>query len=115
MIILIAIVIGILCGLLTDFNIPPQYTQYMAVAILAALDSIFGGLVGSLQKNFKLDVFISGLVTNSIFAAFLTYIGNKLEVDIYMAAVVAFGTRLFQNFATIRRFLLNKFNKRGII
>ncbi|NLM49911.1 MAG: DUF1290 domain-containing protein, partial [Clostridiaceae bacterium] len=50
-----------------------------------------------------------------IFAAFLTYIGNKLEVDIYMAAVVAFGTRLFQNFATIRRFLLNKFNKRGII
>ncbi|MGE4284242.1 MAG: small basic family protein [Clostridia bacterium] len=111
MILLIALVLGLIIGLATPIHIPSQYSSYVAIAILAALDSVFGGITASSQKNFNIKIFISGFFGNALLAAFLTYIGEKLDVDIYLAAVIVFGTRLFQNFATIRRFLLNKYLK----
>lgn len=41
-------------------------------------------------------------------AALLAYIGVQLGVDLYLAAVVAFGVRLFQNIAIIHRIAFNK-------
>ncbi|MBZ4644980.1 MAG: hypothetical protein PWR27_638 [Petroclostridium sp.] len=111
MILIIGLVIGLVIGFLTPIHIPSQYSSYVAIAILAALDSVFGGITASSQKNFDIKIFISGFFGNALLAALLTYIGKKLDVDIYLAAVVVFGTRLFQNFAIIRRFLLNKYLK----
>lgn len=111
MIIIFGLLFGILLALLVNFHIPPQYTAYMAVAILAALDSVFGGICANMQKKFNLKIFITGFFGNAILATLLTLLGKKLDVDLYLAAVIIFGTRMFQNFAFIRRFFLNKYAK----
>jgi len=106
--ILLALVIGIAFGLFVPVNIPAAYTSYVAIAILAGLDSVFGGFAATINNNFKMKIFITGFFSNALLAIALTYIGKLLDVDIYLAGVIVFGTRLFQNFAVIRRFLLNK-------
>ena len=111
---LLGLVVGIIIGVLLP-NIPVAYSKYMAVAILACLDSVFGGLAASMQGKFDMRIFISGFFSNAMLAAGLAYIGDKLGADIYMAAIFAFGNRLFLNFAIIRRYLLNKFQKKDNI
>jgi small basic protein len=74
--------------------------------LLAALDSIFGALKASLNGRYENAVFLTGLITNSAAAAALTYLGDKLGVELYFAAIFAFGVRIFQNIAVIRRQLL---------
>jgi small basic protein len=89
-------------------SIPDKFSPYMSVAILACLDSVFGAIRASLSKNFKADIFISGFFGNAVLAVALAYLGDKLGVPIYLAAVVVFGGRIFDNFAIIRRLLLEK-------
>lgn len=115
MFIIVGLLLGVILGLLAGFHIPVQYSVYMAVGILAALDSVFGGLSAYLEKNFKLDIFLTGFFTNALLAVGLTYIGKLLDADLYLAALLVFGARLFQNFAKIRRLLLNKLIKRDKI
>ena len=40
----------------------------------------------------------------------LTYLGQKLNVDIYLAAIVVFVGRMFNNLAIIRRYYLQKWS-----
>ncbi|ABN51681.1 MAG TPA: DUF1290 domain-containing protein [Hungateiclostridium thermocellum] len=115
MIPLFGLIIGILIGIFIPYSIPEQYSSYVAVAILAALDSVFGGIVSTIQKKFDMGIFLSGFFGNALLAAALTYIGDKLGIQIYFAAIFAFGNRLFLNFAVIRRFLLNKLTKKDNI
>lgn len=102
--------IGLAIGIFIGFNIPvllPQdYAKYMSVAVLAAMDSVFGGIRAAMEDKFDQDIFISGFFSNALLAAGLTFIGDRLSIDLYLAAVVAFGVRLFQNLAIIRRHLL---------
>lgn len=99
------LVVGITLGLLTDITIPEQYTLYLSIAILAALDTLFGGIRAYLEKKFDQMIFISGFFFNICLAVFLAFVGVQLGIDLYLAAVFAFGVRLFQNIAIIRRFL----------
>ncbi|MCK9217239.1 MAG: small basic family protein [Firmicutes bacterium] len=108
---LLGLLIGIIIGFLSPVTIPIQYSTYMSIAILAALDSVFGGIRSSLENTFDVEIFISGFFANAILAAALTYIGDQLGVPIYYAAIFAFGVRLFQNFAIVRRYLLVKIKK----
>ncbi len=108
---LLGLLIGILIGFLAPVTMPIQYSTYMSIAILAALDSVFGGLRSSLENTFDIEIFISGFFANTVLAAILTYIGDQLGVPIYYAAVFAFGVRLFQNFAIIRRYILVRIKK----
>lgn len=108
---LLGLLIGIMIGFLSPVTIPIQYSTYMSIAILAALDSVFGGIRSSLENTFDVEIFISGFFANAILAAALTYIGDQLGVPIYYAAIFAFGVRLFQNFAIVRRYLLVKIKK----
>ena len=103
---IIGLLLGVIIGLLSPITIPIQYSSYMSVAILAALDSVFGGIRSSIEKTFNIEIFISGFFGNAVLAAILTYIGDQLGVPIYYAAIFAFGVRLFQNFAIIRRYIL---------
>lgn len=112
LILIFCVVLGTMLALFVPFNIPIDFTQYAAVAILAGFDSIFGGLVANLNNNFKLDIFLSGFFGNAILAAVITYIGTLLNVDLSIAAIVVFGTRLFQNFAVLRRFFINKYSEK---
>jgi len=111
MIPILGLIAGIIIGVMMPVNIPSEYSNYVAVAILAALDSVFGGIAANLQGKFNIKIFLSGFFGNAILAALLAYIGDKLGIAIHMAAIFAFGNRLFLNFAIIRRFLLNKFTK----
>lgn len=106
MIAFIGLLIGVFLGLVLNVNIPEALSPYMSVAILACLDSVFGALRASLSKNFKADIFISGFFGNALLAAGLAYLGDKLGIPIYIAAVIVFGGRIFDNFATIRRLLI---------
>jgi small basic protein len=112
---ILGLIVGILLGVFIPYNIPYQYSNYVAVAILAALDSVFGGIAATLQGKFDLKVFLSGFFGNALLAAGLAYIGDQLGIQIYLAAIFAFGNRLFLNFAIIRRFLLNKYSKKDNI
>lgn len=109
LIVVFCIILGTMLALFVPFNIPVEITRYAAVAILAGFDSIFGGLVAYFNNNFKLNIFMSGFFGNAILAAIITYIGKLLNVDLSIAAIVVFGTRLFQNFAILRRFLISKY------
>jgi len=109
MFIIIGIIVGFLAAFFTPIVISPTYSVYVATAILAALDSILGGLTAILNKNFYSMIFITGLFGNAVLAAFIIFLGEKLGLDLYLAVVVVFGTRFFQNFAAIRRFLVNKY------
>jgi len=105
---LLGLAIGIILGLQFPLHLPVAYAKYMSVAVLAALDSIFGGLRAGLEDRFDNAVFVTGFFSNTLLAGILAYIGDQLGVELYLAAVFAFGVRLFQNLAIIRRFLLKK-------
>lgn len=108
----LGLVVGVAIGLVSNFSIPVAFSSYLSIAILASLDTVFGGIRASLEKTFDDFVFLTGFFTNVIVAVLLTYIGNQLNVDLYLAAVVAFGVRLFQNIAIIRRIMFNKVSHR---
>lgn len=112
MIAFIGLIVGIIIGIVWKVNIPDKFSPYISVAILACLDSVFGAIRSSLSKNFEADIFISGFFGNAVLAAGLAYLGDKLGVPIYLAAVIVFGGRIFDNFAIIRRVLLERAKSR---
>lgn len=111
----IAILIGCILGAIVGINAPIisySYSSYLAIAIIAALDSVFGGIAGTLKGEFNFKVFISGFFCNSILSMLLTYLGNKLNVDIYLAAIVVFVGRMFLNLTIIRKYYIEKWSKK---
>lgn len=107
----IAILIGCIIGAIVGMNsplIPYTVSGYLAIGIMAALDSVFGGIKSVVQKNFDMKIFVSGFFINSITAVLLTYLGNKLNVDIALAAIVVFVGRIFIDLAIIRRYYVEK-------
>ncbi|HEX3015492.1 MAG TPA: small basic family protein [Desulfobacteria bacterium] len=104
----LGLLIGLMIGFYAPVQVPVEYTKYLSVALLAALDSVFGGIRAGMEDHFDSGVFISGFFCNTLLAAILAYIGDRLGVDLYYAAIFAFGVRLFQNLAIIRRHLLKK-------
>ncbi|RSK26945.1 DUF1290 domain-containing protein [Bacillus sp. HMF5848] len=107
----VGLLIGLLLGILSDFRVPDEYSNYLSIAVLAALDTLFGGIRAHLQGIYDNRVFVSGFFFNIILAASLAFLGVHLGVDLYLAAVFAFGVRLFQNIAVIRRMLLTRWNR----
>ena len=113
--ILIAIIIGCILGAIIGINLPIisyTYSTYLAIAIIAALDSVFGGITGVLKGEFDFKVFISGFFCNAILSMLLTYLGTKLNVDIYLAAIVVFVGRMFINLTIIRKYYIDKWSKK---
>lgn len=109
---LIGLIIGLLIGLILNFDIPEAYTSYVAVGILAAIDSVIGALTANLQHRFNMRLFVTGFVGNSAIAVALAALGDQLDIPLSLAAVFAFGNRIFINFSTIRRFLLERWDNR---
>ena len=113
--IIIAIFIGCMLGIIFGINAPMisyTYSSYLAIAIIAALDSVFGGITSVIKKNFDLKIFITGFFGNAILSILLTILGQKLNVDIYLAAIVVFVGRMFTNLGIIRRYYVDKWSKR---
>lgn len=110
----LGLILGLTLGLLTDIQIPAIYENYLSIAVLAALDTIVGGIRANLQQVYDDKVFITGFFFNIALAIGLAFIGVHLGVDLYLAAVFAFGVRLFQNIAIIRRILIQKWEDRHV-
>ena len=113
--IFIAILIGCILGALIGINAPMisyTYSSYLAIAIIAALDSVFGGITSVIKKNFDLKIFVTGFFGNAILAILLTILGQKLNVDIYLAAIVVFVGRMFLNLTIIRKYYIDKWSKK---
>ncbi len=109
------ILLGCILGAILGINAPVisyTYSSYLAIAIIAALDSVFGGISSVLKKNFDLKIFASGFFCNAILSILLTYLGEKLNVDIYLAAIVVFVGRMFTNLTIIRRYYVDKWSNK---
>ncbi|MEW6448387.1 MAG: small basic family protein [Bacillota bacterium] len=104
----IGLVLGVAVGLHLPLVFPQAYGKYIGLAMLAALDSVFGGVRASMEDRFDNAIFLSGFFANALLAAGLVFVGDRLGVELYTAAIVAFGVRLFQNLGVIRRRLLKK-------
>jgi small basic protein len=100
---LAGLLVGVLAGLVLDVNVNFEFSRYTAVAILAALDSVLGAVRAELDGVYDNRIFISGFITNAIVAVILTFIGDRLSIDLYLVALITFGFRIFNNVALIRR------------
>ena len=100
LILLLFVIAGILTGL--NVVVPYSFSQYIAVAILACLDSVFGAFSANIEKKFKMNVFLTGFFGNSLIAIFL---------DLYLGAVIVFTGRLLNNFTVIRHEALGKIDE----
>lgn len=111
----IAILIGCIIGALMGMNapiIPYSLSGYLAISIIAALDSVFGGIASVVKGDFDLKIFVSGFFGNAILSILLTYLGERLNVDIYLAAIVVFVGRMFVNLAIVRRYYIDKWTSK---
>ena len=107
MIPLIALVIGAVLGLILQPSVPGVIAPYLPVAVVAALDAIFGGVRARLDGTFSDRVFLISFLTNVVLATFLVFLGEQLGVgsELSTAVVVVLGVRIFQNLAAVRRHL----------
>lgn len=104
---------GIAIGYVLPLNFALIYGRYLSMAVLAALDASFGGLRAHYEGTFRQHIFVTGFFSNILLATFLTYVGDRLGVELYQAAVVAFGIRLFNNLGRIRRHLIAERERRA--
>ena len=112
MLLFFAVLIGILCGVFIPYNIPPSFTPFLAMGLLAACNTLFGGIAAQMHHKFEVSTFVTGFFTNTILSMALTFAGAKLGVDFSLAAIVYFGTRIFNNLAKIQHCILQKDSKR---
>lgn len=103
---LAGLLLGVLLGLILQVSVSFELARYSAVAILAALDSVLGAVRAELDGTFSDRIFLSGFITNALVAVLLTFLGDRLGIDLYLVALVAFGLRIFNNVALIRRHFL---------
>lgn len=108
---ILGLIIGVAIGLYIPLTIAAGYSLYLSVGILAALDSVIGAIRANIENQFDSAIFLSGFVLNSLIAMFLAYAGDLLGIPLYYAAIFAFGMRLFNNLARIRRDMIFKFRK----
>lgn len=107
--ILAGFIVGVVAGIFAPFTFPIIYARYLSIAVLAALDTAFGGLRSSLEGSYDNGIFITGFFTNALLAAGLVYLGDRIGVEnLYLAGVAAMGIRMFQNLGFIRRALFTK-------
>jgi small basic protein len=107
MIAALALVVGIVLGLIFHPTVPTGLEPYLPIAVVAALDAVFGGLRARLDGIFDAKVFVVSFVSNVLVAALIVFLGDKLGVggQLSTAVVVVLGIRIFGNAAAIRRHL----------
>lgn len=105
MIAALALVVGVIVGFIVRPTVPGWVEPYLPIAVVAALDAVFGGVRARLDGVFDAKVFVVSFVSNVIVAALIVFLGDKLGVgsQLSTAVVVVLGIRIFGNAAAIRR------------
>ncbi len=101
----IGLIIGVVVGIIVEPTVPQALQPYLPIAVVAALDALFGGLRAYLDGIFDDRVFVVSFLSNVLIAAVLVLLGDQLGVGTQMttAVVVVLGIRIFSNTAAIRR------------
>ena len=109
MIAVLGLVIGIVLGLVLRPDVPLALDPYLPIAVVAALDAVFGGLRAYLDGIFDDKVFVISFVSNVVIAAGIVFLGDKLGVggQLSTGVIVVLGIRIFSNVAAIRRHLFH--------
>jgi len=102
---LLGLVVGVVAGLVLEPTVPVWLQPYLPIAVVAALDAVFGGLRAVLDGIFDDRVFTVSFLSNIVVAALMVYLGDQLGVGSQLATgvVVVLGIRIFSNAAAIRR------------
>lgn len=110
----IGLIVGVVIGVILKIDIPIEYTKYSAVIIIGLLDALFGAARAEMSHD-KYDsaIFLSGLFFNIALAVGITFLGDRLGLDLYLAATVVFTFRIFTNVGIIRRAALHKWLKKA--
>ena len=105
---IVALIAGIVLGLVLRPSVPDIIQPYLPIAVVAALDAVFGGLRAYLEHIFDAKVFVISFVFNALVAALIVYVGDQLGVGTQLstAIIVVLGIRIFGNAAALRRLLL---------
>ena len=112
-IVIVSVLLGLVIGYSSPLVIPVAYSKIFSVALVAALDAAFGGLRAVVSERFDKRVFVTGFFSNTLLAAVLVFIGDRLGIDLYYVALLAFGFRIFKNLAMLRRYLLRDYRGGG--
>lgn len=104
----IGLVVGVLLGLLLHPTVPLWMQPYLPIAVVAALDAVFGAFRSVLDGIFNDRIFVISFLSNVLVAAVIVFLGDQLGVGSQMSTgvVVVLTMRIFANVAAIRRHLL---------
>ncbi|GAB3871361.1 small basic family protein [Terrabacter terrigena] len=107
MIPVLGLLAGLAVGLFLDPSVPVWLQPYLPIAVIAALDAVFGALRAILDGIFNDKVFVVSFLSNVVVAAFIVFLGDQLGVGSQLSTgvVVVLGVRIFSNVASIRRHL----------
>lgn len=102
---IVALVVGIVLGLVFRPSVPDVVAPYLPIAVVAALDALFGGARAYLDSIFDSKVFVVSFVFNVLVAAVMVFVGDQLGVGTQLstAIIVVLGIRIFGNAAALRR------------
>ena len=105
MIPILGLAVGVVLGLVFNPTVPLSLQPYLPIAVVAALDAVFGALRAFLDGIFDDKVFVVSFVSNVLIAALIVYLGDQLGVGSQLSTgvVVVLGIRIFTNMAAIRR------------
>jgi small basic protein len=105
----LGLLVGVVLGLVFEPDIPNAFEPYLPIAVVAALDAVFGGLRAYLDGIFDDKVFVVSFVSNVVIAAAIVYLGDRLGVggQLSTGVIVVLGIRIFSNVAAIRRHLFH--------
>ncbi len=105
---LVALGVGVGVALTLRLSLGGVGGQYLAVACLAGLDTVLGGIRAGLDGKFQNAVFVTGFVANVVVAFFLAWLGDQIYINLFLAVALALGTRIFNNLSFIRRLLITR-------
>lgn len=109
MIAIIGLVVGVVIGLVLQPDVPIGLEPYLPIAVVAALDAVFGALRAFLDGLFDDKVFVVSFISNVFIAALIVFLGDKLGVGAQLSTgvIVVLGIRIFANVAAIRRHIFH--------
>ncbi len=105
MIAALGLALGVLLGVFLEPDVPLGLEPYLPIAVVAALDAVFGGMRAYLDGIFDDKVFVVSFLSNVVIAAGIVYLGDRLGVagQLSTGVIVVLGIRIFTNVAAIRR------------
>ena len=111
---LFGIIAGVLLGAVIPWDIPVSLSRYTAVIILVVLDCLSSAIRSQIQGDYKTANFVLSLIFYALLVIFFVFLGDKLNIDLYLGVIVVFVFRIVQNASVVKDFYIENFlEKKG--